>query len=197
MEQLLIPADTHELIEQAKSGDTAAFRRLFEQHKQPVFNFIARMIGHHHDAEDILQEVFVKVYWNLAALRDAQAFKGWLFSAARNEAINYLRKYRRRRLDSLEKYNEDKMELPAVSDDSRHTNPEHETVDAELREAVRQALNEVPEAHRAAFVLGVIEGYSYKEVGKILGCSVNNVKSRVFRARAVMSEKLRPYFQAD
>jgi RNA polymerase sigma-70 factor (ECF subfamily) len=89
------------------------------------------------------------------------------------------------------------MELPAVSDDSRHTNPEHETVDAELQEAVRQALNEVPEAYRAAFVLGVLEGYSYKEVGKILGCSVNNVKSRVFRARAVMSEKLRPYFQTE
>lgn len=195
METLFIPADTHELIEQAKAGDTAAFRRLFERHKQPVFNFIARMIGHHHDAEDILQEVFVKVYWNLASLRDAQAFKGWLFSAARNEAINYLRKYRRRRLDSLEKYNADKMELPNVSDDSRHANPEREAVDAELQEAVRQTLNEVPEAYRAAFVLGVLEGYSYKEVGKILGCSVNNVKSRVFRARAVMSEKLRPYFQ--
>ena len=192
---MLISTDTHELIEQAKSGDAKAFRQLFEQHKQPVFSFIARMIGHHHDAEDILQEVFVKVYWNLSTLRDAQAFKGWLFSAARNESINYLRKYRRRRLDSLEKYNEDKMELPAMSDDSRHTNPEHEAVDAELQNAVRLALNEVPEVYREAFILGVLEGYSYKEVGKILGCSVTNVKSRVFRARAVMSEKLRPYFQ--
>jgi RNA polymerase sigma-70 factor (ECF subfamily) len=128
-------------------------------------------------------------------LRDAQAFKGWLFSAAKNEAINYLRQHRRRRLDSLEKYNEDKMELPIESDDLRNSNPEHETVDAELQEAVQQALNEVPEVNRAAFVLGVLEGYSYQEVGKILGCSVNNVKSRVFRARAVMSQKLRPYFQ--
>lgn len=194
---MFIAANTHELIDQAKSGDPEAFRRLFEQYQQPVFNFIARMIGHHHDAEDILQEVFVKVYWNLAALRDAQSFQAWLFSAAKNEAINYLRKYRRRRHDSLEKYNEDKMQLPVVSDDSRQTNPEHETVDAELQEAVRQALKEVPEVNRAAFVLGVLEGYSYKEVGKILGCSVNNVKSRVFRARAVMCQKLQPYFQTE
>jgi RNA polymerase sigma-70 factor (ECF subfamily) len=196
-EKLLIPADAHELIGRAKSGDTEAFRRLFEQYKQPVFNFIVRMTGHRQDAEDILQEVFVKVYRNLSALRDAQAFKGWLFSTAKNESINHLRKHRQRQLDSLEKWHEGKMEPMTWNDDPHHANPEHKTADAEMQEVVQRVLNEVPEIYRVAFILGVLEGYSYKEVAKILGCSVNNVKSRVFRARAMMSQKLRPYFQAQ
>jgi RNA polymerase sigma-70 factor (ECF subfamily) len=153
------------------------------------------MTGHRQDAEDILQEVFVKVYRNLSALRDVQAFNGWLFSTAKNESINHLRKHRRRQLDSLEQYHEGKMEPTTGSDDPRHANPEDKMVDADLQEVVQRALNEVPEIYRAAFILGVLEGYSYKEVAKILGCSVNNVKSRVFRARAMMSQKLRPYFQ--
>jgi RNA polymerase sigma-70 factor (ECF subfamily) len=190
-------ADTRGLIDQAKLGDAEAFRRLFEQFQQPVFNFIARMTGHQHDAEDVMQEVFIKVYQNLPVLRDNQSFKSWLFSTAKNESINYLRKHRRRRVDSLERSDEKDMEPLLLNDDSRHTNPERETADTELHEAVRSALNDVPEVNRAAFILGVLEGYSYKEVADMLGCSVNNVKSRVFRARAVMSERLRPYFQTE
>ncbi|MCA9742607.1 MAG: sigma-70 family RNA polymerase sigma factor [Deferribacteres bacterium] len=182
------------LVAQASDGDIDAFRELFERYQSPVFHFITKMVGQPEDAEDITQIVFVRVHRKLASLRDKQAFAKWLFTTARNESINHLRRKNAKQAASLEAMQENKMPVEPKNADHHTYNPEQMAAHRDMDDIVQQALNDIPEINRSAFVLGVLEGYSYKEVGAMLGCSVNNVKLRVFRARALLSEKLRPYF---
>jgi RNA polymerase sigma-70 factor (ECF subfamily) len=187
-------APDHALIEQARQRQPEAFRKLFEIYKTPVYNFVARMIGQPQDAEDVVQEVFVKIYNKLATLRETRYFTTWLFSIAKHEAFNFARKHRNRKrrvLADSEAMNEQEETAPL-----HDHQPEREIFDRELDDLLQEALNAVPEINRAAFILGVLEEYSYKEVAEMLGCSENNVKSRVFRARAVIGEKLGPYLKA-
>ena len=182
------------LFEQVRAQQPAAFRRLFELYKVPVFNFVVRMIGRREDAEDVVQEVFVKLYRKLDTLREPKYFTTWLFSIAKNEAINYVRKHRRKEVESLEA-------TTANSEDSHLEHAQNVTPEAEIvherEELLEAALGAVPEINRAAFILGVLEEYSYKEVAAMLGCTENNVKSRVFRARAIISAKLKTYLKSS
>lgn len=182
------------LVEKASSGDTASFHKLFEHYQQPVFNFITRIVGRPDDAEDITQEVFVRIYRKLPSLREPKAFSTWLFTTARNESINHLRRKGRQQHSSLEAMQENVVNIKPLNKNPDKHNPERIATESEMHSIVQQALNAIPEINRSAFVLGVLEGYSYKEVAETLGCSVTNVKLRVFRARALLSQKLRPYF---
>ncbi|MGH7492981.1 MAG: RNA polymerase sigma factor [bacterium] len=188
-------APDYALIEQARQRQPEAFRKLFELYKTPVYNFVARMIGQPQDAEDVVQEVFVKLYYKLASLRETRYFTTWLFSIAKHEAFNYTRKHRKRKWQALP--DSDEIHAQEVMVPVHQHNPERDIADRELDDLLQTALNAVPEVNRAAFILGVLEEYSYKEVAEMLGCSENNVKSRVFRARAIMSEKLGPYLKAQ
>ena len=188
-------APDYALIEQARQRQPEAFRKLFEIYKTPVYNFVARMIGQPQDAEDVVQEVFVKLYYKLATLRELRYFTTWLFSIAKHEAFNYTRRHRKRKWQSLA--DSEMMEDQEVTVPVHEHDPEREIENRELDDMLQTALNAVPEVNRAAFILGVLEEYSYKEVAEMLGCSENNVKSRVFRARAIMSEKLGPYLKAQ
>ncbi len=181
-------------IENAIEGDQSAFREIYEQYKAPLFNFIVRMTGNRADAEDILQNVFVKIFRKITTLRASGAFTTWLFTTARNETINHIRKRDRRKFDSIENDDNHQLDEQILSSNHRHVTPETNATDSDLQKKVEAALMEVPEVNRAAFVLGVLEGYSYKEVGEMLDCSVSNVKLRVFRTRAILTKKLRPYF---
>ena len=183
-------------ITQAQGGDVESFRILFDKYHRPVFNFIARMTGNSHDAEDIVQNVFIKIHAKLGSLQEPQAFTSWLFSTARNESINYIRKEKRHRYDSVEETTDSAVESTMRQEKQRQLNPAQLLEDKDLSATVQDALNDIPDIHREAFLLGVLEGHSYKEVAEILDCSVNNVKARVFRARALLTKKLRPYFGA-
>ena len=188
-------APDYALIEQARQRQPQAFRKLFEIYKTPVYNFVARMIGSPHDAEDVVQEVFVKMYHKLATLREARYFTTWMFSIARNEALNYTRKFRKQKWQTLAGFETQTHDGHIETAHPHGPDPERETAESELQGKLQEALDAVPEVNRAAFILGVLEEYSYKEVAEMLGCSENNVKSRVFRARAVMCEKLGPYLR--
>jgi len=185
------------LFEQARAQQPAAFRKLFELYKTPVHNFVARMIGRHEDAEDVVQEVFVKLYHKLGTLREPRYFTTWLFSIAKNEAINYARKHRRKEMQSLEAITPEGEESHAALAHDDAPEAEHAMIAREREELLQAALDAVPEVNRAAFILGVLEEYSYKEVAEMLGCTENNVKSRVFRARAVISAKLKAYLKPN
>lgn len=194
MEEKTFPNE-HELIIQAQQGDSDAFKKLFDTYGTKVYNFVLRMLGKPHDAEDVVQEVFVKMYQKLPSLRETRYFSTWLFSIAKNESINFLNRHRRKNIDSIHDESENLANDLTVADNSESATPQGQAEYSDLQIQLQAALNEIPEINRSAFILGVIEGYSYKEVGKILGCSVTNVKSRVFRARALLSEKLGAYLQ--
>ncbi len=183
-------ANEQELIARVKSGDIAAFRTLFEAYHVPVYGFVLRFLGSAHDAEDVTQEVFVKAYRRIKSLRDARYFSSWLFRIAKNQALNFMERQRTKQVDSLETERE-RVERSSLKEDP-NSSPQDRVEMAELEDLLQAALNELPETLRSAFVLGVIEGHSYKEVAEILKCSVGNVKARVFRARSLLTSKLKP-----
>ncbi len=184
-----------ELVEQAKQGNLKAFQKLFECYQTPVYNFILRMLGRPHDSEDVLQEVFVKMYRKLGTLKEPKFFSSWLFRIAKNETINFVNRYQSKDTDSIDEFEPGVAERLLTDESEAGSNPVEKAEQVELEAMLQSALSELPEEIRASFLLGVIEGYSYKEVSDILGCSIGNVKSRVFRARAFLSQKLRPQFQ--
>lgn len=182
-----------ELINKAQQGETGAFKKLFDCYNIKVYNFVLRMVGKPYDAEDIVQEVFIKMYRKLTTLKDSKYFSTWLFSIARNESINFLSRVRAKNFDSLDDESENFSEKLTADEPSR--SPEQHSELSELEVKLLFALNELPEKNRTAFVLGVIEGQTYKDVSEILGCSINNVKSLVFRARSSLCQKLSPYLE--
>ncbi len=153
------------------------------------------MLGRPHDSEDVLQEVFVKMYRKLRTLKEPKFFSSWLFRIAKNETINFVNRYQSKETDSIDELEPGVAERLLTDESEVGSNPVEKAEQVELEAMLQSALKELPEDIRASFILGVIEGYSYKEVSDMLGCSIGNVKSRVFRARALLSQRLRPQLQ--
>lgn len=177
------------IIKQAIEGDEQSFRTLFEAYQQPIYNFIFRMLGSQDEAADATQEVFFKVYKRLSTLRNPEYFSTWLFSIAKNEAITSTRRRKSKNHSSLDDIDE-RMLQPLVEPDHSFE-PDEQVLNKEFETIFQKALLEIPEIYRVAFVLGVLENQPYEEVAKMLGCSVGNIKSRVFRARAHLAKKLK------
>ncbi len=176
------------VIRQAMDGDERAFRILFEAYQHPIYNFIFRMLGHEEDAADATQEVFFKVYKKFSTLRDAKYFSTWLFSIAKNEAITTARRSKNKPQRSVDEFVE--KGIPGGMRTTESIDPEERFFHQEFADIFQRVLMEIPEIYRAAFVLGVLEGLAYEEVAQILGCSIGNVKSRVFRARDHIAKRL-------
>ncbi len=190
--QVQLLGDEQEIIERSRQGDLAAFYQLYQAYRKPLFVFILRMTGNQQDAEDVLQEVFVKAYRQLKSFEKRSAFSTWLFSIAKNETVSFLRRHARRNgncvaLDGNSGWEKD-TRVPLASD------PEADVLHRETERVLQQALSALPEIYRTAFVLGVIEELPYEEISEILGCSVSNVKSRVFRARAKLARWLAKHY---
>ncbi|NOZ55888.1 MAG: sigma-70 family RNA polymerase sigma factor [Calditrichaeota bacterium] len=182
--------DELKLVEQARGGNLRAFHTLYEAYAAPLYAFILRMTRSREDAEDLLQNTFVKAYRNLSRFRGDSHFSTWLFSIAKNETVSFLRQHKRRNGKELSLND---VSTPALSlpDDE---DPEVDVLNSETEAVLHQAVSHLPEKYRAAFLLGVVEGLPYEEVGKILKCTVPNVKSRIFRARAKLAKWLRKHY---
>ena len=186
------------LIEQAQTGCMESFRSLFQRYRNPVFNFVLRMLGQRQDAEDVVQEVFVKVYRNLAGLRESKGFSSWLFGIARNETINHMRRFGKAKTRTADEPIDDPLIDGKIAEEHGfQQDPETQSVHRDFQRQFMQALEKIPEINRSAFLLGVVQGFSYKEVADMLDCSITNVKSRVFRARAVLCEELAAYMTPE
>lgn len=178
-----------QIIKKAIEGDEQSFRILFEAYQQPIYNFIFRMLGSQEEAADATQEVFFKVYKRLSTLRNPDFFSTWLFSIAKNEAITTTRRRKSKNHSSLSDVDE-RMLQPLIEPDHSFE-PDEQVLNKEFETIFQKALLEIPEIYRVAFVLGVLENQPYEQVAKVLGCSVGNIKSRVFRARAHLAKKLK------
>ena len=182
------------LMRRVKHGDTGAFRELIEAHQARVIGTVAKMLGGDSDAEDVAQQVFLRV-WNSAARYEPTAkFTTWLFTIARNLVFNELRRRKRHPTTSLDIEDEEGRHREAPDTTSRA--PDASVLDAELQDAIQKAINELPEAQRMAVVLRRFEALSYEEIGTILEISVPAVKSVLFRARTELRERLQKYLEA-
>jgi len=188
-------SDELALVQAAKSGDVSAFEELVRRYDRNVFRIAQHITQNREDAEDVVQDAFLKAYSNLAQFQGQSKFYTWLVRIAVNEALMKLRRRRPERTVSLdEEVKTDEDSVPReVADWS--PNPEQQYSQAELREILSKTIQGLPPGFRTVFVLRDVEGLSTEETAEALDLSIPAVKSRLLRARLQLRERLSRYFQ--
>ena len=173
-----------ELVEAALAGDGAAFGRLVTRYQDRLFNTLLRVVGSHEDAADAVQDAFVQAYTKLESFRGASRFYTWLYRIAMNVALS--RRRRRRPTVSVDQAKEAAGEEPLDVAEG----PEDAVLSQERVEQVQSALDNLGDEHRTILVLREIEGCAYEEIAEILDLPVGTVRSRIFRARVQLKQRL-------
>lgn len=183
-------AEDIRLMGLAAAGDMAAFEQLVERHQRLVIGTVGRMLGTQSDAEDIAQQVFVRVWKNLRRYEPRAKFTTWLLKITRNLVFNELRRRSRHPAVPLQSET-DEAERPLKDDHA--VAPDATLLEHELQEAVDAAIARLPETQRMAVILRRYEELSYEEIAEALDQSVSAVKSLLFRARTELRESLKHY----
>jgi RNA polymerase sigma-70 factor, ECF subfamily len=180
-------------VNKARSGDTDAFRVLVERHSRSLFRLAFRMTGNQQDAEDVVQESFLRAYKQLAKFDERASFGTWLYRIAANCSLDLVRS-RKRRNEHLAPPSESAAEVedPVVSLPSTAPNPERMALSSEVRERVALAMRDLSPTERTAFVLRHFEGMCMEEVGRVLECQPGAAKHSVFRAVQKLRRALEP-----
>lgn len=179
-----------ELMARIGAGEHAAFRALVERHQNAVIGTVAKMLGNASDAEDISQQVFLRIWRNAKRYRPDAKFTTYLFTITRNLVFNETRRRGRKKEISSEEREENAHHQIADSPDRR---PDAELLQAELRVAVDAAIAALPETQRLTVILRRYDQLSYEEIAEVLNLSVSAVKSLLFRARGTLRESLAGY----
>ena len=174
-------ADEPGWIEAAQRGDHAAFARLVDTYKQPIYNLAYRMLGSSGEAEDVAQEVFLRAYLKLASYDRTRKFSTWLLAIASNYCIDMLRRRRATFVDL------DDVEFVV---ESREAGPEERAVEGEQRDVILRAVDALPPAYRLPTILRYYHDLPYDEIERITGLSEATVKTRLFRARRMLRDLL-------
>jgi RNA polymerase sigma-70 factor (ECF subfamily) len=183
------------LVHAAKAGDVSAFESLVKKYDRNVFRIANHITHNREDAEDVVQDAFLKAYENLEQFQGQSKFYTWLVRIAVNEALMKLRKRRPERTVSLDedvKTEEDSLPRE-VADWS--PNPEQQYSQAELKDILTRTIQGLPPGFRTVFVLRDVEGLSTEETAEALDLSIPAVKSRLLRARLQLRDRLSRYFQ--
>ena len=183
-------AEDIRLMGLVSTGDDRAFEDLVERHQRLVVGTVGRMLGSHSDAEDIAQQVFVRVWKNAKRYEPRAKFTTWLLKITRNLVFNELRRRSRHPAVPLQS---DSDEEERTFKDEHAIAPDASLLDQELQEAVDAAIAQLPETQRMAVILRRYEELSYEEIAEALEQSVSAVKSLLFRARTELRENLKRY----
>lgn len=180
------------LMKQVKTGDIAAFEKLVEMHQTRVIRTVAKMLGDETDAEDIAQQVFIRIWKSAPRYKATAKFTTWLFKITRNLVFNEIRRRKRHPATPLEMEQEEHAFQPA---DLRTKTPDNALLNDELQEAIQCAIDALPETQRMAILLRRYEEMPYEEIAEVLKLSVPAVKSILFRARTELREMLKKYLE--
>lgn len=181
-----------QLVERAQRGDKRAFELLVEKYQRKLGRLLARFIRDPAEVEDVTQEAFIKAYRALPAFRGDSAFYTWLYRIGINTAKNYLMALGRRAPTSTEVEAEDAEGFEDGEQLRDINTPESLLLSKEIAQTVNATIEELPEELRTAIQLREIEGMSYEDIARIMDCPIGTVRSRIFRAREAISERLRP-----
>ncbi|RMI26786.1 MAG: sigma-70 family RNA polymerase sigma factor [Calditrichaeota bacterium] len=183
-----------QLIARFQQGDVQAFDVLVRRYKDQLLNFVYRFVGNRSDAEDIVQETFLRVFKNKHYYKEIAKFSTWVYTIAGNLAKTELRRRKRRKFFSVSNFvNEEKdYDIP-----DRDHNPEAE-VDGALKDAVIQkAIEKLPPKFKEVILLRDVQGFAYEEISQILNIPLGTVKSRVNRGRLKLQEDLKFLFENE
>jgi RNA polymerase sigma-70 factor (ECF subfamily) len=183
------------LVDRARNGDAAAFTELVHRYERKIFRLAKHITQNDEDAEDVLQESFLKAYSNLDTFQGQSKFYTWIVRIAVNEALMKLRKRKSDRTVSLDEPQDTGEETVAREIAVWDGDPEQRYSQEELREILERAIDSLKPSFRTVFVLRDIEELSTEETAESLGISVPAVKSRLLRARLQLREKLTRLFR--
>lgn len=180
------------LVERAQRGDQRAFELLVIKYQRKLGRLLGRMIHDPAEVEDVTQEAFIKAYRAIGSFRGESAFYTWLYRIGINTAKNYLVSLGRRAPTSTH-FDSEEAENFDDGDQLKEMNtPEAQLMSKQIAETVNASMAALPEELRTAIMLREIEGLSYEEIATLMSCPIGTVRSRIFRARESIAERLRP-----
>src|SRR5688572_5002220 len=174
------------LIEQCLAGDQSAWEQIVRQNWRKVFNVAYKFVGRHEEAEDLTQDIFLKIFKALATFDRRANFQTWIVSISRNLCIDHYRSVRKERMTIAREIDASDLQ-PASAERTPYAVAEHQ----DLRAQLRQALQMLPETLRTAVVLRDLQELSYQEIADRLGLPEGTVKSRINRGRLELARQLR------
>jgi RNA polymerase sigma-70 factor (ECF subfamily) len=177
-----------ELMLRVKEGDGASFGILLEKHRSPVIHFLYRMVQNQAIAEELAQEVFLRVYRSRESYEPTAKFTTWLFRIATHLALNSLRDGRNQRLE--ERLDDDSSDTPVRQVSDQRPSVEQTMVQQARLDEVRRAVAMLPEKQRAAVLMHKYQEMEYSQIAKVLNCSESAVKSLLFRAYETLRARL-------
>ena len=192
----IVREDEHLLVATARAGDATAFDELVNRYEGKIFRLTKNITGNHEDAEDAMQEAFLKAFAHLQDFKGDSRFYTWLVRIAANEALMRLRK-RKPNQFSLDEPIEGENDLMPRELEEWRPNPEQSYAQAELQNIVSEVIERLEPEYRIVFVLRDVEELSTQETADTLGISIPAVKSRLLRARLKLREKLSRHFRLE
>jgi RNA polymerase sigma-70 factor (ECF subfamily) len=183
-----------DLVLRVQRGDKSAFNLLVVKYQHKIVQLVNRYVKDPSEAQDVTQEAFIKAYRALPNFRGDSAFYTWLYRIAINTAKNYLVSRSRRSSD----YQVDIQDAETVENAPQlqgMETPERQLLNQEIVETIKTAIDKLPEEMRTAIMLREFEGMSYEEIAEAMDCPVGTVRSRIFRAREAIDNKLNPLLE--
>lgn len=181
-----VPTATDALIEQCLAGDQQAWEQIVRQHWRKVFNLAYKFVGRHDEAEDLTQDIFLKIFKALHTFDRRANFQTWLISISRNLCIDHYRSVRKERETMARDVDASQLAPP-----SRERSPYGELEQIDLRQRIKVALAELPPTLREAVVLRDLQEFSYQEIADKLQLPEGTVKSRINRGRLELARQMR------
>lgn len=178
------------LVGRAREGDYASYEELIRRHQRKIYALVYNMTSNKEDAEDMVQDVFVKAFASLKNFKGDSSFYTWVYRIAVNRTINFLKKRKRNPDLSLDDMDQAIERDPAYVELRARESPVRDAGLSELQKKLNEALQTLSEKHRTVVVLHDIQGVPHEEIARMIGCSEGTVRSRLFYARQHLQREL-------
>ena len=181
------------LVADLREGDTTALASIVEKYGKLAYRLAIQITKNHEDANDVMQETFLKVYESIGSFRKESAFETWLYRIIVNQALNMVKRRERRRESSFSDADEIDLRFNLPGSSSYANSPHDDVEKKELQKWVTQAVDSLSAKHRTVVILHEFEGLTHPQIATILNCSEGTVRSRLHYARRKLRDLLKPY----
>jgi RNA polymerase sigma factor (sigma-70 family) len=185
--------DDETLVARVQHGDAEAFDQLVQRYKERLYATVYHMTSNHEDANDLVQEAFIKAYKSIGSFKRESSFYTWVYRIAVNRTINHLKRRKNRYHFSLDDIDSHIQNDPDFVELMSHVTPRREVGLTELQEKLNEALQKLSEPHRAVVVMHDVQGMTHADIAKVMKCSEGTVRSRLFYARQQLQGLLSEY----